>query len=112
MGVLHIAVHAALIVTENGHRKTRTNTMQNKETTENAEKKPGIQLNVSLWDHYYGLAMQGLISCLSTKFACSRLSEEMDTNNHPANRTEWTIAKCAADYADAMIAEKRKREQA
>ena len=69
-----------------------------------------IQCGMTLWDYYAGQAMQGLIPCLSTKFACSRLSEEMDTNGHPRSRTEWTITKCAADYADAMIAEKRKRE--
>ena len=68
--------------------------------------------DMSLWDYYAGQAMQGLISCLSTKFACSRLGEEMNTNGHPSNRTEWTITKCAADYADAMITEKRKREGA
>lgn len=44
---------------------------------------------MSLWDHYYGLAMQGLVA---------------------GEMADWSdIPKDAADQADAMIAERKRR---
>ena len=48
--------------------------------------------NASLWDHYFGLAMQGL------------LASDSWSDNAPDD-----IADMAADQADCMIQERKKR---
>lgn len=58
----------------------------------------------SLRNEFAGQAMVGLLAALSTEHAWGGLTEAMSEQGVPRGRPEWTIAKAAYDYADAMLA--------
>jgi len=66
---------------------------------------------MSLRDWFAGMALQGLIASMSTEYACKNLTEEMEYNRDPKRRPEWTVARSAYHYADAMIAERTKEDR-
>lgn len=65
---------------------------------------------MTLLDYFAGEAMDGLIARTSTEFSCRQLADEMRRQGiDDERRPEWAIAKCAYDYAEAMLAERKRR---
>ena len=65
----------------------------------------------TLRDWFAGQALQGLLACLSTEFACVNLADEMEYRGDPPRRPEWTLARTVYHYADAMIEERDKEAE-
>ena len=56
-------------------------------------------------EYFAAMGMQGLIACLSSELTQSQLRKAQDQAGIPQGRNELMIAKCACDYADALIEE-------
>ncbi len=62
-------------------------------------------LGMTLREYYAGKAMAGLITTLSSKDCMGKMGLELKHQGLGPRDVDKAIAKCAADYANALIAE-------
>lgn len=63
---------------------------------------------MSMRDWFAGQALAGLCAGLCSAAGQKAMTNEMKRRGIPLNRAEWYVAKVAHDYADAMLAERKK----
>lgn len=63
------------------------------------------QCGLTKREYFAGLAMQGLIASCSTRDSFEMLARERDRVGLPEGNADLIIAKCAVNYADALLKE-------